>query len=251
MDNLVTTNPVDSSLITVPPIGVTTNPVDSSLVTVLPGGLVNLNPVASELTALYGTDGDDVIEADESGSIIFGLAGDDLIYGGIGNDDISGNAGDDTLFSGYGNDSLFGNEGNDWLSGGYGRDVLTGGDGEDTFEFKSRYITPNSTIGEVEGIDKITDYTGEDKIEIDRYSFGIDFDRLNGNFPLYEVVTGPPSIFDGLNASESPLGSSITTFGYSTDGGLYYDLDGAGLVFTFHKFSQIVGAPESINLYVE
>jgi Ca2+-binding RTX toxin-like protein len=243
MDDLVTTV-IDSSLITAPPPdGIDLlNPAATKIIA-LPDGIDLLNPVVTEITAIYGTNGNDRIENPAGGSnIIFGLAGNDLLYGRNGNDDISGNGGNDSVFGGADDDTLFGNEGNDWLYGGDGSDVLTGGEGRDIFYFA------DSTPGGGD-IDIITDYTDEDKIEIDGVAFGSDF--------LYTMIFGPPFVFDGNNAPPKTPGSdgisfgSVPTFGYSNDGGLYYDRDGTGPLYIFQKFAQIAGAPGFINLQVD
>ncbi|MEO1621564.1 MAG: Calx-beta domain-containing protein, partial [Cyanobacteria bacterium J06632_3] len=98
---------------------------------------------------LFGTDGDDTINALEGDDTVFGRAGNDTIdggtesdrlFGGEGNDTISGgneadrlagNEGDDVLLGGNGNDRLFAGTGSDILDGGSGDDRLFGGEERD------------------------------------------------------------------------------------------------------------------------
>jgi Ca2+-binding RTX toxin-like protein len=145
---------------------------DTSLITTGTGDTENSTLDSIERAALYGGDGDNIMDATafsgptymEGGAgrdtllgseqddelnggagrdIIYGYGGDDILagggnddqlYGGMGNDLLTGGAGDDTLFGEEGDDTLFGNGGNDFLSGGIGSDTLNGGAGNDTLE---------------------------------------------------------------------------------------------------------------------
>jgi len=72
---------------------------------------------------LYGSGGDDVLEAG-GGSVLWGEAGNDrLIVTQGGSSSLYGGDGDDILSSGSGNDYLEGGSGNDVIDGGSGRDV--------------------------------------------------------------------------------------------------------------------------------
>jgi Ca2+-binding RTX toxin-like protein len=145
---------------------------DTSLITTGSGDTENSTLDSIERAALYGGDGDNIMDATafsgttymEGGAgrdtllgseqadelnggagrdTIYGYGGDDILagggnddelYGGMGNDLLTGGAGDDTLFGEEGDDTLFGNGGNDFLSGGIGNDTLNGGAGNDTLE---------------------------------------------------------------------------------------------------------------------
>jgi hypothetical protein len=76
--------------------------------------------------ALYGQQGNDLLEVDDA------LTLPALLDGGLGNDTLLGGSGNDTLRGGPGSDLLLGGGGNDLLIGGGGRDILIGGDGTDT-----------------------------------------------------------------------------------------------------------------------
>jgi Ca2+-binding RTX toxin-like protein len=81
------------------------------------------------------TEGDDIIEGDDTSELIDALGGNDVI---------DARAGDDTLIGGAGNDSL---------DGGGGSDVLRGGIGDDTYTS----VFPEDTVIEAagEGFDEI------------------------------------------------------------------------------------------------
>ena len=111
--------------------------------------------------ALFGDEGNDVIQGGMAADIIYGDSdiegardgndnirggeGADLIYGGGGADTIRGsyNDGSDTVYGGTGNDlivytndlsavKLYGDEGNDTINGGFGDDKIFGGADNDT-----------------------------------------------------------------------------------------------------------------------
>ncbi|MFO1105250.1 MAG: calcium-binding protein [Amaricoccus sp.] len=94
-------------------------------------------------------------------NLIYGTAGDDVINAGAGDDTVYGQAGNDRLLGGPGNDWLFGGPGNDTLDGGPGEDRLEGGAGNDryyvdTLPFTvwdgSKYVAhPGDTIVEAPG----------------------------------------------------------------------------------------------------
>ena len=113
---------------------------------------------------LIGNGGEDVIIGGAGADFVRGGGGADIISGGVGADQLLGNggadalrggAGQDVLSGGNGSDVLLGNSGADRLIGGRGDDDLTGGIGGDTFVF-----------GAATGSDVVTDFRGNDLIEI-------------------------------------------------------------------------------------
>lgn len=81
---------------------------------------------------VYGTEGDDVINAGNHPQIILGLNGDDTIKGDNSGDCLVGGNGDDKLYGQDARDVLIGGPGKDYLSGGNGPDLLdAGGDAGD------------------------------------------------------------------------------------------------------------------------
>jgi hypothetical protein len=81
---------------------------------------------------IVGTDGDDVIVAQNGGALIFGMGGNDTITGGNGKDCILGGVGNDVIDGSNGQDVLLGGSGDDTIDGGNGKDAIDGGDGVDT-----------------------------------------------------------------------------------------------------------------------
>lgn len=88
------------------------------------GTTLTTTEITALASAIYGTEGNDVLN---------GTAGNDRIFGLGGNDSISGAAGDDYLDGGAGNDTIYGGKGNDTLVGGPGDDLLYGDAGDDTY----------------------------------------------------------------------------------------------------------------------
>jgi Ca2+-binding RTX toxin-like protein len=126
--------------------------------------------------------------------------------GNILNNVIRGNSGKNLLNGGGGNDTLIGGLGNDTLIGSLGNDTLTGGVGLDSFHFNSKN----------EGRDRITDFNVTDDRILIR-STGFDGGLVAGT----------------LLSTQFTLGSSATTsthrFIYnSSNGGLFFDVDGNG-----------------------
>ena len=86
----------------------------------------------------------------------------DELFGTAGNDSINALAGNDVVYGGDGVDTIDGGDGNDVLVGGRGRDTLTGGAGADRFVLET---LQDSTAGA--GRDAILDFQqGSDKIDL-------------------------------------------------------------------------------------
>ena len=132
---------------------------------------------------IFGSDGDDNIEATALPETIITMqgadainAGDsaDIVYGGDEHDIIYG--GDDDIVGGIGNDFVHGEAGNDTIYGGDGADILIGGAGADFFvqDFGSsrRYTAQNAIDNEGKlgagtfalgnSVDVIADFVGGD-----------------------------------------------------------------------------------------
>lgn len=87
-------------------------------------------------TDIYGTNGDDVLEASNSGNKIFGLGGNDILTGGTAADTLDGGDGNDVIKDtsitiDASVDLLIGGAGNDTITSFGGADRLEGGDGND------------------------------------------------------------------------------------------------------------------------
>jgi Ca2+-binding RTX toxin-like protein len=80
---------------------------------------------------IVGTDSDDVMMSQTTGTFLFGQGGNDRLYGSAGQDFINGETGNDTISGDAGQDTIHGNEDNDTLSGSTGGDLLFGDGGAD------------------------------------------------------------------------------------------------------------------------
>ncbi len=128
--------------------------------------------------ALFGTTGDDTIDAKGGADIVFGLSGDDRIEGGRGGDTIHadgacparakdpaacdqlGGSGNDTIEGNAGDDNIGGARGNDKISGGGGLDNIQAGSGKDTINAGDG----NDTVAGEGGADRITGGAGTDDL---------------------------------------------------------------------------------------
>ncbi len=96
--------------------------------------------------AIYGTEGDDVIEGTGESETIYGLGGDDTISSGPGNDTIYGGDGNDTIDGYGGNNYIDGGAGNDTIyAGGTGQSTIIGGLGDDILHAHSGNSRGNIT----------------------------------------------------------------------------------------------------------
>ncbi len=107
---------------------------------------------------LFGTDGDDTIDAEGGSDTILGDAGDDTLTGGTGRDIIRGGSGTDTIYGGADGDILRGDSGDDTIYGDAGNDMLVGDSGVDTIYGGA----DNDTIAGGSGNDNLTGGTGAD-----------------------------------------------------------------------------------------
>jgi Ca2+-binding RTX toxin-like protein len=182
----------------------------------LSGGIGADSMVGGTGNDLYGVDntGDIIIEALNAGidtvnsAITYTLGAnlENLTLTGTANINGTGNTLNNIITGNSGNNRLDGGGGNDTLIGGIGNDTLTGATGNDFFRFNSKS----------EGNDSITDYNvTDDTIQVAKSGF-------DNNLVLGALAT-----------TQFTIGSSATTsahrfFYNSTNGGLFFDVDGNG-----------------------
>lgn len=164
-----------------------------------------------------------------------GEGNDDIVVRGSGNDFLTGGEGDDSFFGHLDNDTIDGGAGNDTLEGSWGYDSLTGGAGNDVFVFDA-----NSSSH----ADYITDMTsGEDIVGLvdDLYIFASGEGAKDG-----VALTDDVDIFDvaiDFTGGSFASGAGATFLYDSTDGEVWYDLDGsagagtAALIVTIENFA--------------
>jgi Ca2+-binding RTX toxin-like protein len=174
----------------------------NALDNILSGGAGNnYVPVPGDL--IYGLEGGD------GNDKLYGQAGDDGLNGGLGNDTLEGGYGNDTLNGDDGNDYVRGGNGNDNLYGGNNNDTLTGGTGVDSFSFNSSN----------EGIDTLTDFVIiDDTITVNANAFGGGL-TVDAAIMPNQFVIGSAAVDD----------SNRFIYNRNT-GGLFFDVDGTGLL---------------------
>jgi Ca2+-binding RTX toxin-like protein len=153
----------------------------------------------------------------DGNDLVTGSVGQDSITGGAGDDALDGEDGADTLIGGGGFDSLQGGDGDDLLRGGAGGAVFRGGPGQDRLVADAadgafdRFVLGRPFSGEfapdpADGPDRILGFvSGEDAIELG-FSEGAALVTTADPMP----ADGPVLVYD------------------TTNGRLFYDLDGAG-----------------------
>lgn len=135
--------------------------------------------------------------------VVRGRIADEIIEGRAGDDTLTGGGGDDSIVGGVGDDNLRGGQGNDTLVGGAGADVLSGGAGRDVFRWS----------GAQDRGDLITDFSGEDRLELRRSGFG------------WSGADLPEHGFVDVRTDE-PTSAEPVLLWDGTTGQLWFDLDG-------------------------
>jgi Ca2+-binding RTX toxin-like protein len=100
----------------------------------LQDGYGNIGSVVS-VEVVNGSELNDTLIANSSGSTLDGADGNDVLIGNDGNDILSGSSGHDYLEGGAGDDSLNGGDDDDYLYGNAGDDLIDGGAGWDRAGF--------------------------------------------------------------------------------------------------------------------
>lgn len=192
---------------------------------------------------LVGGDSKDLIYADYGSDIIFAGNDDDYLDGGEDSDYLFGDTGNDIIFGGNGDDYLNGGEGNDIISGDggddiiyaeTGDDIITGGTGFDRFFYATGMPFTTTDFG----VDTLTDFTtGEDKIVLDRHTFG----SLTS-----EIGVGFSNQTDfAIVASDAEAEGSSAAIVYNIGtGSLFYNQNGVEVGFgTGGLFASLSGIP--------
>ena len=139
---------------------------------------------------------------------------------------ITGTDGNDTLTGAAGNDTISGLSGDDILTGRAGSDVLTGDSGADRFVFDQRVRS---------GVDTITDFNNSGQ-----------GDHLVLSRSVFRSIAGNDlTLKAGLTVAEAEAGTFTEDLGYTTNGQLYYNANGAssGLGNTGGHFATLQGTP--------
>ncbi len=129
---------------------------------------ITLQNIPSEVSGeLFGTTGNDSIDALSGNDTVFGGAGDDTLVGGFGQDSLEGGTGDDLVQGGGAFDHVHGGAGNDTLDGGAGADHMMGGSGNDLFLVDATGdIAVEAADGGFDTVQSSANYTLGDHVEV-------------------------------------------------------------------------------------
>ena len=161
---------------------------------------------------LFGTLGDDVIDAGLGNDLVVALGGDDIVNGGGGDDFIAlgdgndlgrGGCGTDYIVGGSGNDVIDGGADNDNLFGDDGDDALIGGDGNDNI-YGDSFLDNTSDSAQVNGNDILRGGNGDDRVN---GGAGNDLLFGEGNSDLLNGDDGD-DILDGGEDDDALFGGS-------------------------------------------
>lgn len=185
-------------------------------------GQIKLTVDTVEQFSVSGEEGNDSFDINNLNNTSVNLVS---FSGGVGNDTLTGDDTSTRLVGNgdAGNDVLIGGSANDTLNGGVGSDTLTGGAGADAFIFNA----PN------QGIDRITDFTVADSIQVLATGFG-------GGLAAGAISAAQFRI-------GSAAGDTSDRFIYNnTNGNLFFDRDGLGGAAQV-QVATLVGTPAITN----
>ena len=168
--------------------------------------------IYSDVEAIRGGWGNDIITGGSNNDRLYGMAGSDTVSGGYGGDSLEGNDGNDVLYGeysnydgqgagdtvrggegddwaygGYGNDFVYGDGGNDNIYGGWHEDSLSGGNGNDNL---FGYYGNDTLVGD-QGFDQHYGEEGNDSFNT-KDPFFPEFDRANGGNGVDTVINSDP-----------------------------------------------------------
>ncbi|WP_191058283.1 calcium-binding protein [Geminicoccus harenae] len=157
---------------------------------------------------------------------LFGLDGDDVINGAHGGDEIEGNGGNDSLSGYVGNDRVDGGAGDDHVNGGAGAgdDRLTGGAGSDVLYYGAIWAQEGSRTGS----DIVTDFTkGPDRLYLT-----VDVEDIWGEGTAPGIHWQNRELFDVLDTNQDDRLNGLDQFLDSriVEGVRSLQIDVAGLI---------------------
>jgi Ca2+-binding RTX toxin-like protein len=177
----------------------------------LDGGKGNDTYYVNTGDKLIDSGGKDTVRLDGSNKVWKLTAGFEKLYGNASDNTLKGNALANLINGGNGNDTLIGAGGADKLIGGAGNDVLRGGRGDDIFVF-------DGELNNV-GIDRIIDFNpNNDSVQLENSVFT----------KLAETGSLDEAFFQSGAGLDHGLDDNDYLVYNSTDGSLYYDVDGSG-----------------------
>lgn len=175
------------------------------------GGLLNNLSIAigTNIEALIGGGGDDIISGHQGGNWLMGGAGNDLIFGGNATPENPADGFDaaDTIYGEYGNDVIYGNAGGDTISAGRGLDTVYGGLGNDLIF--GGHATPAFTTDALDAADTLY---GNDGNDIIHGNGGGDIIYAGGGLDVVYGGEGNDLIYGGDPAADA-LDEADTLYG--------------------------------------
>jgi Ca2+-binding RTX toxin-like protein len=185
-------------------------------------------PVSPSAQNTNGSGADTLVDVEN----LLGSAHADTLVGDEHANTLGGEGGHDLLSGLSGDDALNGGDGDDVLEGGIGNDHLTGGVGDDVFRF-NRMLGPTN-------VDTLADFNGAgvdagDQIELDNLFFTV---LAPGALSATAFESGVDEV---ANAASTRIIYNIET------GALFYDKDGAGLVFSAMHFATLATHPDALS----
>lgn len=193
---------------------------------------LTLDRAALKLEVFRPTNGDDLLECDDSGETVDALAGNDTVYGRGGNDILRGNTGVDTLYGGLGDD-IFVFELGDGADTVVDADPVTGGGGMDTLRFGSGINAAAITVSR-QGGDLLLTVNATDSVSVRNYFAAGDLERISfadgtvwtqatiaQKFPINgtsgaDTLQGSNAA-DVINGNANPGGTTDIIYGYGGD----------------------------------
>ena len=157
-----------------------------------------------------GNEGDDVMYGSSGQDVVNAGPGNDTIYGGAGNDSLAGNEGVDHIYGGTGDDGLAGWEGTDYLHGQDGDDYLIGQSGVDYLYGEAG----DDNLDGGSGNDYFYGGEGSDLLRSRPYT-GVDADYFSGgngtDTLTYQEYTAPITAdADGVKGDDGASGEHDT-----------------------------------------
>ena len=196
--------------------------------------------------------GDDVINGGNQTDLVFGDAGNDIINGNAGDDFLSGGKGDDKIYGASGNDKILAGDGDDLVEAGAGDDIINLGAGNDTVQGEGGYdciaggkddgkITGNGDTVNVKLGDELFGNGGADTFE---YCDGDGVDFLFD----FKAEDGDVLKLYGLDEGDAKFVEGNTPYGPAA--GIVFDKDGDGK-FEGGVFFQQVRNPDELEQMVD
>lgn len=204
---------------------------------------LNANPLSAGVEGLLLTGQDrltgvgnaqnNLMMANQTGSILSGRLGNDDLFGGVGADQLNGDEGHDILAGDKGQDMLNGGAGDDQIEGGEDGDYLIGGTGSDQYAFYDMYGT--DLVNDVGGSNDVMRFLDVDKSKLW-------FKRTNYNLEVTQVGSTNRTLVIGWFSSPDNIEQITDSRGFEIDRAGISSLVNAMASFAPQDLNQASGA---------